>query len=81
MDNAAIEPASSCSFGELAWMGSGQAAIKPLDPWHQLPKMSYKDGYQKQYFCLDSFQEGSALLQKVASTIEAHGGNWLPHED
>ena len=59
-------------------MGSGQAAIAPLDPWHKLPKMSYKDGYQKQYFCLDSFEEGAALLEGVAATIEEHEGVWVP---
>jgi hypothetical protein len=34
----------------------GTAELAPFDPFNAQPKMSYKDGYQKRYFVLDSFQ-------------------------
>ena len=67
-----------CSFGELEWMGSGKAVIEPFVPWQKLPKMSYKDGYQKRYFCLDSFQDGAHLLQDFSRHVQAKGGHWVP---
>jgi phenylalanine-4-hydroxylase len=36
----------------------GHAELVPFDPFSPQPKMSYKDGYQKRYFVLDSFQVG-----------------------
>jgi hypothetical protein len=69
-----------CSFGELEWMGSGQAVIEDLNPWRTLPKMSYKDGYQQKYFCLDNFEDGAYMLKEFALTIAMHNGNWLPQE-
>ena len=35
------------SFGELQSMGEGRAELLQLDPFSPLPKMSYKDGFQK----------------------------------
>ena len=61
---AAHRQAVPCSYGELEWMGSGQAAISPLDPWAKLPRMSYKDGFQQAYFSLESFYRGAALLKR-----------------
>lgn len=66
------------SFGELEWMGSGGAAIEPLDPWKPLPKMSYKDGHQQRYFCLESFEAGKELLHTLAQEIQRCDGSWLP---
>jgi hypothetical protein len=33
--------------------------------------MSYKDGYQKKYFVLDSFQEGARQLKEYAAHLRA----------
>lgn len=59
-----------CSFGELEWMGTGKAKIQPLDLTQPMPKMSYKDGYQKRYFCLDSFIDGAAMLTDFANELK-----------
>jgi phenylalanine-4-hydroxylase len=40
----------------------GQAELVPFDPFATQPKMSYKDGYQKRYFVLDSFEVSLAAL-------------------
>eukprot|EP00976_Prorocentrum_cordatum_P033358 679217-Prorocentrum_minimum.AAC.11 len=50
--------------------GLGKATISKLDPFTKLPKMSYKDGYQKHYYALDSFEEGAALLTGFAETVQ-----------
>jgi hypothetical protein len=68
----------ACSYAELEWMGSGNAAVSPLDPWRVLPKMSYKDGCQQQYFCLDSFEEGARMLHQFSQEIQQYEGQWLP---
>ena len=68
------------SFGELEWMGSGGAAVDALNPWSPLPKMSYKDGHQKRYFCLDSFEDGRKLLHALALEIQHCKGAWLPQK-
>ncbi|EFJ43480.1 hypothetical protein VOLCADRAFT_96350 [Volvox carteri f. nagariensis] len=57
------------SFGELAHMASGVAELQPLDPFRPLPRMSYKDGYQNRYFCLDSFESGTQPLQDYAAAM------------
>eukprot|EP00798_Chlamydomonas_sp_ICE-L_P013415 gene13415-19268_t len=57
------------SFGELEHMASGGAATSPLDPFAKQPPMSYKDGYQQQYFSLDNFDEGTAMLLDYANKI------------
>ena len=31
--------------------------------------MSYKDGYQKRYFVLDSFEDGAAKLRQYCDSI------------
>lgn len=58
------------SFGELRHMASGAAAFTPLDVFQPLPKMSYKDGYQPQYFFVDSFEEGAAQLKAYCRTLQ-----------
>lgn len=40
-----------------------------FDPFAPQPKMSYKDGYQKQYFVLNSFQEGAKQLLDYCLSI------------
>ncbi|PNH10478.1 Tryptophan 5-hydroxylase 1 [Tetrabaena socialis] len=57
------------SYGELAHMASGAAALEPLDPFRPQPRMSYKDGFQKRYFLLDSFEGGAELLQRYAENL------------
>lgn len=54
------------SYGELEHMLSGKPEFANLDPWAKQPKMSYKDGFQKKYFVLDSFQDGAELLRKYS---------------
>ncbi|KAF6264826.1 Biopterin-dependent aromatic amino acid hydroxylase-domain-containing protein [Scenedesmus sp. NREL 46B-D3] len=58
------------SFGELEYMGQGHAELLPFDPFQPQPKMSYKDGYQKRYFVLDSFQAGLDQLRQFAATLK-----------
>jgi phenylalanine-4-hydroxylase len=58
------------SYGELEYMGKGGAELVPFDPFAPQPKMSYKDGYQKRYFVLDSFEAGLQQLQDYARTIK-----------
>lgn len=57
------------SYGELAHMASGAAGLEPLDPFKPKPKMSYKDGYQKRYFVLQSFDQGAQLLRDYAAQL------------
>lgn len=48
---------------------AGQAKLLDFDPFSPQPKMSYKDGYQKQYFVLNSFQEGAQQLLDYCFSI------------
>jgi phenylalanine-4-hydroxylase len=57
------------SYGELENMASGKPAFEPFDPFAPQPKMSYKDGYQKRYFVLESFEDGAAKLRKYCDSI------------
>ncbi|CAM6056174.1 unnamed protein product [Sphagnum tenellum] len=61
------------SFGELKHMRTGTDGIMPefmeLDPFAKLPKMSYKDGFQKKYFLCESFQDAVAKLQAYSKQI------------
>jgi len=57
------------SFGELQWMAENSAEIFKFDPYAPQPKMSYKDGFQKRYFMLESFEEGAKLLEDYAVNI------------
>ena len=50
-------------------MASGAAALERLDPFRPQPRMAYKDGFQKRYFVLDSFAEGSELLSSYAASL------------
>lgn len=65
------------SFGELQYMLAGEKGqfpeFQPLDPFKKLPRMSYKDGFQKRYFICDSFSDTAAKLRAYASSIS------LPH--
>lgn len=48
---------------------AGKAKMVDFDPFVPQPKMSYKDGYQKQYFVLSSFQEGAKQLLDYCLSI------------
>lgn len=47
-----------CADYPPACVVQGAAELVPFDPFGAQPKMSYKDGYQKRYFVLDSFEVG-----------------------
>lgn len=64
------------SYGEMQHMSAGGAKLLPFDPFRKQPKMSYKDGYQSQYFVLDSFQDGACLLRQYCATLHQQ----LPQE-
>eukprot|EP00850_Spirogloea_muscicola_P012098 SM000077S21572 [mRNA] locus=s77:243545:245756:- [translate_table: standard] len=62
------------SFGELQYMQSGtEDGKKPqfldLDPFAKLPKMSYKEGFQKTYFLCSSFNDAAEKLHSYAATL------------
>jgi len=48
--------------------------VVPLDPRRPLPPMSYKDGVQRRYFSLESFEQGAALLEAYAREARGGGG-------
>jgi phenylalanine-4-hydroxylase len=50
-------------------MRKGKPELLPFDPFAKQPKMSYKDGYQKRYFVLDSFQEGARQLHEYCAAV------------
>ena len=62
------------SFGELEWACEGRLERRPefeaFDPYKRQPKMSYKDGFQKKYFVLESFQDGTDKLRDFANDME-----------
>jgi phenylalanine-4-hydroxylase len=60
------------SFGEMENMASGKAEISPFDPFVKLPPMSYKDGYQKRYFALESFEDGAKRLREYCEHVQAN---------
>lgn len=55
------------SYGELKHMLEGAPTLAPFDPVAPLPKMSYKDGYQKRYFVMESFETGCQQLKSFSS--------------
>ncbi|NP_001413512.1 phenylalanine 4-monooxygenase, chloroplastic isoform X1 [Physcomitrium patens] len=61
------------SFGELKHMRVGTDGFMPefveLDPFKKMPKMSYKDGYQKRYFLCESFADAAAKLRAYSRSI------------
>lgn len=57
------------SIGELKHMRDGTAAFVELDPFQKMPKMSYKDGYQKKYFLCDSFADAAGKLRAYSRSI------------
>lgn len=61
------------SIGELMHMRHGTDGFMPqfvpLDPFQKMPKMSYKDGYQKQYFLCESFADAAAKLRAYSRSI------------
>ena len=61
------------SYGELQHMRSGVPELQPFDPFAKQPKMSYKDGYQKRYFVLNSFEDGAQQLKDYCASITSPG--------
>ena len=59
------------SFGEMQHMAGGNAELVAFDPGAKLPAMSYKDGYQRRYFALDSFERGAAQLAEYCAHLQA----------
>lgn len=47
----------------------GAAAVAMFDPFQAQPRMSYRDGYQRLYYALNSFEAGLKLLQNYADSI------------
>ena len=60
------------SFGELQHIKSGKPTFQNLDPFTQLPKQSYKDGFQNMYLC-QIFSYTTENILSYARTI--HFGN------
>ncbi len=58
------------SFGEMQHMASNQAILQPFDPFATLPPMNYKDGYQKRYFVLESFEEAAQSMKKYCQHVQ-----------
>ena len=50
-------------------MREGKHELQPFDPFAKQPKMSYKDGYQKRYFVLNSFEDGARQLREYCTSI------------
>mmetsp|Transcript_34251 Transcript_34251/g.65424 ORF Transcript_34251/g.65424 Transcript_34251/m.65424 type:complete len:361 (-) Transcript_34251:207-1289(-) len=57
------------SYGELEHMIDGSPILEPFDPSMAQPKMSYKDGFQKRYFVMDSFEQGCRLLEEFSAGL------------
>lgn len=57
------------SAGELSWLASGNATVKPLDCYRRLPKISYKNGFQPLYFSVPSFRAGREILSDFAAAM------------
>jgi len=59
------------SIGEMHTMAEGKAALVPFDPFAKLPKMNYKDGYQKRYFVLESFEDGASKVREYCEHVRS----------
>lgn len=58
------------SYGELEHMAHERADFVPFDPFQKFPAMEYKEGYQKQYFVLDSFEDGAEKLHAYCNHLQ-----------
>jgi len=58
------------SFGEMQHMASGASEFAAFDPFAKLPPMSYKDGFQKSYFVLESFEQGAIKLKEFCEHVQ-----------
>jgi len=58
------------SFGEMQNMAEGSVELLPFDPFSKLPAMNYKDGYQKKYFVLESFDDGAERLRQYCEHVQ-----------
>lgn len=63
-------------------MRVGAPELQPFDPFAKQPKMSYKDGYQKRYFVLDSFEKGAQQLRDYCMSITSPDliKDWMVHQ-
>ncbi|CAI5953616.1 unnamed protein product [Closterium sp. NIES-65] len=63
------------SYGELAYMRAGAngkyPSFAPLDPLGPLPRMSYKDGFQRTYFLCHGFHDLASKLHSCAALMAA----------
>ncbi|KAL4535462.1 hypothetical protein Ndes2526B_g06356 [Nannochloris sp. 'desiccata'] len=58
------------SFGEMQHMASDEAIFEPFDPFSTLPPMNYKDGFQKRYFVLESFEEAAQSMKEYCHHVQ-----------
>ncbi len=61
--------AHCANLAKLSFAIAGKPKLVDFDPFAAQPKMSYKDGYQKQYFVLNSFKEGAKQLLDYCLSI------------
>jgi phenylalanine-4-hydroxylase len=62
------------SFGEMEHLLSGKGySVAPFDPFAPQPKMNYKDGVQKRYMSLESFEAGRELLLEYCAATTPVG--------
>lgn len=60
------------SYGEMENMCSNRATLRPFDPFKKQPKMSYNEGYQKEYAVLESFDDGARRLREYCQTLQVN---------
>ena len=52
-------------------LSSSSPPVLPLDPFSPLPRMSYKDGYQRAYFLCNSFDDVADKLLAYAASLSS----------
>jgi phenylalanine-4-hydroxylase len=59
------------SFAEMQHMASEKAVFEPFDPYKvEKKKMNYKDGVQKMYFVLNSFEEAAQSMRNYCEHVQ-----------
>jgi phenylalanine-4-hydroxylase len=51
-------------------MASKKAIFEPFIPFSTLPPMNYKDGFQKRYFVLESFEEAARSMKEYCHHVQ-----------